>query len=183
MGCATTTTGGAPTAIRRSAVMQSDYRVSVSGPRGSKSSLADQLIQARAMEIVRKAWDGWKAHSPDEFERIKLWEEVVGEAIAEAIPKWQPIESAPKDGSEVLLLVAYRAGIPYRCLVGHWQRGGHCIEDHPPIDTGWYFWNGLMFDLAARPTHWMPLPTYPELTPPNAIQPEWDQLALGGDHV
>lgn len=74
---------------------------------------------------------------------------------------WQPIETAPKNGREVLLAVKSRAGIPGCCLVGHYQRGGHCIEDHPPIDEGWYFWNGLMFDRAAEPTHWMPLPTLP----------------------
>lgn len=72
--------------------------------------------------------------------------------------QWQPIETAPKDGREVILRVAMRGGIPGKSLVGHYQRGGHCIEDHPPIDAGWYFWDGRMFDLAAKPTHWMPLP-------------------------
>lgn len=71
---------------------------------------------------------------------------------------WQPIETAPKDGTEVLLLVERRAGVPGKMLVGHYQPGGHCIEDHPPIDQGWYFWNGRMFDLASKPTHWASLP-------------------------
>jgi hypothetical protein len=71
--------------------------------------------------------------------------------------EWQPIETAPKKG-EVLLKVKLRAGVPGKCLVGHWMPGGHCIEDHPPIDAGWYFWNGGMFDRAAEPTHWAPLP-------------------------
>ena len=74
---------------------------------------------------------------------------------------WQTIETAPKDGREVLLRVKLRAGIPNCQLVGHYMRGGHCIEDHPAIDQGWYFWNGRMFDLAAEPTHWMPLPPAP----------------------
>lgn len=71
---------------------------------------------------------------------------------------WRLIEGAPKDGSEVLLRVELRAGIPGKQLVGHYQPGGHCISDHPAIEGGWYFWNGCMFDRAARPTHWMPLP-------------------------
>jgi hypothetical protein len=71
---------------------------------------------------------------------------------------WQPIETVPKDGREVLLEVELRAGIRGRCLVGPYRPGGHCIEDHPPIDAGWYFWNGSMFDRAAKPTRWMPLP-------------------------
>jgi len=51
-------------------------------------------------------------------------------------------------------------------LVGHYMPGGHCIEDHPAIDRGWYFWNGRMFDLASVPTHWMPLPPLPALEGP-----------------
>ena len=68
------------------------------------------------------------------------------------------METAPRDGTEVLLKVESRAGISGKCLVGHWMPGGHCIEDHPEIAAGWYFWNGRMFDKASKPTHWMPLP-------------------------
>jgi len=71
---------------------------------------------------------------------------------------WRSMNSAPKDGTEILIAVKLRAGIPGRMLVGHYQAGGHCIEDHPPISEGWYFWNGLMFDQAAKPICWMPLP-------------------------
>ena len=74
---------------------------------------------------------------------------------------WRSIETAPKDGTEVLLRVERRAGVPGGLLVGHFMSGGHCIEDHPPIDRGWYFWNGAIFDRAANPTHWMPLPAPP----------------------
>ena len=72
--------------------------------------------------------------------------------------EWQPIATAPKDGREVLLLVERRAGVRHGMLVGHYMPGGYCIEDHPAIDEGWYFWSGSMFDYAAKPTHWMPLP-------------------------
>ena len=75
---------------------------------------------------------------------------------------WQPMETAPLDGTEVLLAVELRANITGRCLVGHWMRGGHCIEDHPPIEQGWYFWNGSMFDKASKPLYWMPLPDVPD---------------------
>lgn len=71
---------------------------------------------------------------------------------------WQPMSTAPRD-REVLLVVKKRAGIPRGMLVGHYMEGGHCIEDHPPIDEGWYFWNGCMFDKASEPIAWTALPS------------------------
>lgn len=72
---------------------------------------------------------------------------------------WQPMANAPRDGREVLLCVESRAGIPGKLLAGHYMPGGHCIEDHPAIDEGWYFWNGCMFDRASKPKCWMTIPT------------------------
>lgn len=77
---------------------------------------------------------------------------------------WRPIATAPLDGTEVLLYTRNRAGIP-GAVVGHFMAGGYCIEDHPAIDRGWYFWTGNMFDIAHPPTHWMPLPAKPEGQP------------------
>jgi hypothetical protein len=76
------------------------------------------------------------------------------------VKKMEPLrsmDSAPKDGSEVLLQVELRAGLRGKFLVGHYMPGGHCIEDHPPIEEGWYFWNGGMFDKASRPVGWLPI--------------------------
>lgn len=77
--------------------------------------------------------------------------------------EWQPIETAPPDNSDVLLYS--KSG---DMLVGHFMPGGHCVEDHPPIARGWYFWNGGMFDRLSEPTHWMPLPDPPAKEPANA---------------
>jgi hypothetical protein len=65
------------------------------------------------------------------------------------------MDTAPQDG-EVLIRVR-RAGV-MGWLVAHYMPGGHCIEDHPPVEQGWYFWNGRSFDLAAKPAGWLPLP-------------------------
>lgn len=89
---------------------------------------------------------------------------------------WQSMNSAPKDGREVLLQVELRAGVTGKCLVGHYMPGGHCIEDHPPIDAGWYFWNGCMFDKASEPVKWCELP--PEKTSATTVQQMDTQAAI-----
>lgn len=85
-------------------------------------------------------------------------------AVQAALLNWQPMKTAPTDGREVVLAVEYRAGVPRGVLVGHHMEGGHCIEDHPAIDKGWYFWNGAMFDKASNPIGWLPLPPHPQWT-------------------
>ena len=80
---------------------------------------------------------------------------------AMSAPIMEPIDTAPRDGTEILLQVESRAGVPGCLLVGHWMPGGYCIEDHPPIEAGWYFWNGSRFDRAAKPAAWLPLPALP----------------------
>ena len=66
---------------------------------------------------------------------------------------WQPMDTAPRNGTEVLLAV--KGG---QVVVAHWMPGGHCIEDHPPIAQGWYYFNGSYFRDSAQPLFWMPLP-------------------------
>lgn len=74
---------------------------------------------------------------------------------------WQSIETAPKDGTEVLVRCSNRAGLA-GTVVAHYM--AVAPEDHPPIDCGWYYWNGGMFNTVAKPTHWRPLPPFPDST-------------------
>lgn len=70
-----------------------------------------------------------------------------------------PMEDAPREGE--CLVYAERAGC-MGWVVAHWMPGGHCIEDHPPIDPGWYRWAGSDFSrLPAEPVAWAPLPPRP----------------------
>lgn len=116
----------------------------------------------RLVKVVHEALggNGWAYanYGNDELTSQRSRLEAVVQALTAELSQWRDISTAPKDGREVLLRVKYRAGIPNCQLVGHWMIGGHCIDDHPPIDAGWYFWSGLMFDKASEPTHWMPLP-------------------------
>lgn len=62
--------------------------------------------------------------------------------------EWQPIETAPKDGTRVLL---FRRGWAESVSVGWW--GGL-----------WETWNvaGGITSEFVHPTHWMPIPEPPE---------------------
>lgn len=82
---------------------------------------------------------------------------------------WQPIETAPKDGTPVLLFVPVQELRHYSgasqfieaiTAVGRWYAGGHFQGD----DAGWDVWpddRGPTFP-PEHPTHWMPLPQEPK---------------------
>jgi hypothetical protein len=76
--------------------------------------------------------------------------------------RWQPIETAPKDGTPILVI---RAGDDDPMEIAEW-----CVREHAHFEErpdGLYervqdppseFWNGN----AHRATHWQPLPSHPE---------------------
>lgn len=60
---------------------------------------------------------------------------------------WQPIETAPKDGTRVLLVRDNQQ------VVAFYDMGDWVIMPSREGNVGWLFTN---------PTHWMPLPALPE---------------------
>lgn len=70
---------------------------------------------------------------------------------------WQPIETAPKDGTDILVTV----GTGGRCHVVAW------LDEHgePSAEYGWWRVDdnkhGPYSLRGASPTHWMPLPDPP----------------------
>lgn len=79
--------------------------------------------------------------------------------------QWQPIETAPKDGTEVLLFA------PGRLTYGAWvepspepnikYRDGFAPEpEWEDFEPYWSSWDGG-FTTEHPPTHWMPLPPPP----------------------
>ena len=66
---------------------------------------------------------------------------------------WQPIDTAPKDGTSVLIAFVEK-GHPQKPFVGEAEFRG----------TGWWWPNDYEGGcITPAPTHWMPLPD-----PPNA---------------
>ena len=69
---------------------------------------------------------------------------------------WQPIETAPKDGTEILAAVRYPIKGRYESLLIHWVS---TLKDYP--DGVWasdYEWPII----CGTPTHWMEVPRYVE---------------------
>jgi Protein of unknown function (DUF551) len=67
------------------------------------------------------------------------------EAAARAC--WQPIETAPKDGTAILLCVGRWM------TVGHWHRVAGGWSSNGPVYSP--------YGLDEQPTHWQPLPEPP----------------------
>ena len=92
--------------------------------------------------------------------------------------EWQPIETAPKDGTKVFIWregwdqapVAQWRDYPGNPVVGSdesesadcWMHGWLFHEWFTPgIEDGWLGWNEDI-DEGCMPTHWMPLPEPPK---------------------
>lgn len=60
--------------------------------------------------------------------------------------EWQPIETAPEDGTRFLALIPFRKS--YHQMVGYFPRHGNFVS-----------WPGRW---SYAPTHWMPLPDLPK---------------------
>lgn len=91
---------------------------------------------------------------------------------AEAVPQWQPIETAPKDGRKLLLFYTNSLGRA-RTVVACWVTDEEAAEsDHDGfgLEAGWYEridnWGeySQVGIHEGEPSHWMPLPPPPQPT-------------------
>lgn len=80
--------------------------------------------------------------------------------------EWQPIETAPKDGTVLILWNGATLG------TGSWEAYardelGNAIgintEDQPDCIDRWE-WTGEGFETSPAPTHWQPMPEPPDST-------------------
>lgn len=122
---------------------------------------------------------------PDGFSRASVGM-IVDRVIIPALPKWQPIETAPKDrpilawcdhevdayfasddGSKLTLYAAHAEGLSHAPTGYHLVEWGGAWGDDTYEHQGgglpdWWFVAGSEFEVAANPTHWMPLQAPPE---------------------
>ena len=74
--------------------------------------------------------------------------------------EWKTIDSAPKDGTFVILAIPGWE-LPACCAVASWQGRGDEANWYGMFDSGLTF-DARIYDIEEQPTHWMPLPSPPE---------------------
>ena len=79
-----------------------------------------------------------------------------GAGFSAGLGAWQPIETAPRDGTEVLVCRVYEDLCRVEYAVAHNYGDGNGWRDMG--DLGWA---GMTGDDDNQPTHWMPLPAPP----------------------
>jgi len=89
-------------------------------------------------EAFRKWWAGSCQHL---YGKHAAWE-----AWQEATPQWQPIETAPNDGTEIWLFEKNWADKPF---IGRWVDASNTFADRE-------------LKIGVDPTHWQPLPEPPK---------------------
>jgi len=118
-------------------------------------SLARHIGPGYVYSDTHAAWRAWQAHA--------------------ALSGWQPIETAPKDGSTILLGRAASEELDSDAISvpGYWQEGYEDGVDYMGCDSGFVdspcqvFSGGRSFGSEShcyapnQPTHWQPLPTPP----------------------
>ena len=75
-----------------------------------------------------------------------------------AVAMWLPIETAPKDGTDILAALLFRDGCDGGILTIRWHDGwGQWVMSGCIVGIQ----NNAKDDENADPTHWMPLPAPP----------------------
>jgi hypothetical protein len=72
--------------------------------------------------------------------------------------EWQPIDTAPKDGTRIILWLP----VEDVAISGFWEWVEPERIDGHQLYSGFYDWfvdnDYVIFDSEYRPTHWMPMP-------------------------
>lgn len=104
----------------------------------------------------------------------KAWDAARRERLARQVPEWMDIETAPKDGTSILLAMLDDGAGAGIVAQGHWQKGWGDAPDEMGCDDGFVdcvyqeFSPSRSFGAeeyrhaGVQPTHWMPLPAAPK---------------------
>lgn len=136
-------------------------------------SMPLEMYQGEAHEARRQdAWNEWVVKMGRDF--CALLRDAVdalsSSSVVSPSREWQPIETAPKDGTQIVCAWPTRASFEFEIAV--WG-----INEN---DDGWFDEDGgTWFDCEGNelcpPTHWMPMPQAPALLDPGITAGETEK--------
>ncbi|WAJ27157.1 hypothetical protein [Antarcticirhabdus aurantiaca] len=149
-----------------------------SAPEAHKTAgvvVADLLALGREIENThgeeaRKLLDAAAAalSTPSVPAVAELWGDGLAQSAASgAAAGWMPMESAPKDGKEVILRIPARGWPDHYQQIAHWA-DDMSGEEQPPF-RGWFRNTGYGYAEVADPTGWRPLTASPAGDDPKAL--------------
>lgn len=104
----------------------------------------DRILKALA-ELAGVSWEVERDYGALVLEAGKQLDTLLA-----AIPRWRPIETAPRDGTEIL---GYEARL---------RIGGLMSYERESVGVTRGMWATTDGGYQRTPTHWMPLPAAPE---------------------
>ena len=119
-------------------------------------------VSKAAREILSEINIIMHRNSMPDSTRDKI-EAIIQRCVDEALAnEWQPIETAPKDGTEVLVYTDV-ATVPV-VHIARWEDGRDGYPDS--FEQGWWSYTEhsvtqTLLEDWKQPTHWMPLPPAP----------------------
>lgn len=117
-------------------------------------SIQQALLMGRATANPRSALTPDTLRPCPAYAERRAFQTIVQEV---AVMEWQPIETAPKDGTRFAVITprsAFRFSETWRVGSCYWERG---LKEPRFIYDNW--------QTADHPTHWMPLPPPPKEQP------------------
>lgn len=116
----------------------------------------------RCVDLIRDHLGRDEARWPERYQECGATFGLLAKALnvfTPSAPEWQPIETAPKDGTRILLWCVHQnAQYAKDARAEGWEAA--VIGEWTTHNGGGWVWHGL----AGKHTHWMPLPA-----PPKAI--------------
>lgn len=93
--------------------------------------------------------------------------------------KWQPINTAPKDGTEIL--VAFTAFVEWNVCIARYIRTNEWIPKDSQTKDGWWGLNSIpalfLLEGSRKPRFWCPMPE------PNLPKMTYKKLKLQEDNI